>query len=138
MKKKKQMPDEPVFENHPTSAWGWFLAGAVYIVVLFAGVMFLLARTVNNPAWDAQAAQMQAKLGSDYSLMCGAGILLLFVPLVVALERAGRISYLYRKERGQTTQEDDRTESNAGFFKFMAVAGAVALVAVMIVKGGAR
>jgi hypothetical protein len=128
------MPDEPVVENHPASAWGWFLAGFAYIVVLFASVMFLLARTANNPAWDAFTAEMQAKLGSNYSLMCMAGMLMLFVPLVVALDRAGRISYQYRKQRGQTTAEDDRTESNAGFFKFMMIAAVIAFVVVMLIR----
>jgi hypothetical protein len=135
MKNNKQMPDEPTVENHPASAWGWFLAGFAYIVALFAGVMFLLVRTANNPAWNASVAQMQSQLGTNYSLICMAGMLVLFVPFLVALDRAGRISYQYRRQRGQTTREDDLTESNAGFFKFMIIAAALALFALMIFGG---
>jgi hypothetical protein len=132
MKHNKQMPNEPTVENHPASAWGWFLAGFAYIVALFAGVMFFVVRTINNPAWDASVAQMQAQLGTNYSLICVAGMLMLFVPFLVALDRAGRISYQYRKQRGQTTREDDLTESNAGFFKFMIITSGLVFVGLMI------
>jgi hypothetical protein len=78
---------------------------------------------------------MQSQLGTNYSLICMAGMLVLFVPFLVALDRAGRISYQYRRQRGQTTREDDLTESNAGFFKFMIIAAALALFALMIFGG---
>jgi hypothetical protein len=133
MKHNKQMPDEPTVENHPASAWGWFLSAVAYVIVMFGAVMFFMVKTTNSPAWDAWVAKTQAQIGqSNYALMCIGGMLLLFVPFMVALDRAGRISYQYRKQRGQTTHEDDKVESNAGFFKFMIIASGLVFVGLMI------
>jgi hypothetical protein len=139
MKINQQMPDEPVIENHPASAWGWFLSAVAYVIVMFGAVMFFMVKTTNSPAWDAWVAKTQAQIGqSNYALMCIGGMLLLFVPFMVALDRAGRISYQYRKQRGQTTHEDDKVESNAGFFKFMMGAAALTLIVLIVIKGTAR
>ena len=101
-KNEKRMPDEFVAEGKPASAWGWFLAGFAYLVIVAAIVVPFAFR--DDPKWDALVETVKAQSGDYYAFVVMFALGVIFAPFLVALDRATTIAHRYRRERGMTTE----------------------------------
>lgn len=100
-KQNKQMPDEPMLEGKPASAWGWFLAGFAYLVIVAAIVVPSAFR--EDPKWDAMVETVKAQAGDNYALVVMFALGVIFAPFLVALDKATTVAHRYRRERGMAT-----------------------------------
>lgn len=129
-KNNRQMPDEPVLEGKPASAWGWFLAGFVYLVIVF--VVVVPAAFTYDSARDAVIESAKAQAGDNYTFIVFGVMAIALAPFMFALNRAVVISHHYRRERGMTDTKEEELYERGNVFGVIAAIGAVAFIAVMI------
>jgi Na+/melibiose symporter-like transporter len=130
MKNNKQMPDEPMLEGKPASAWGWFLAGFVWLVIVF--VLVVPAAFTHDPAREAAIEELKAQAGINYTFIVFGVMAIALAPFMIALNRAVHIKHQYRKERGMTDAKEEELYERGNFFAALLKVALLMFVAVMI------
>jgi hypothetical protein len=118
VKNNKQMPNEPMLEGKPASAWGWFLAGFAWLVLV--AIVVVPAAFRSDSQIDRIIAALDAA-GVDRATAVLVMWVLALAPFMVALDRAVNIKHQYRKERGLITQEEQANHDKGNFYKVLLI-----------------
>jgi uncharacterized membrane protein len=115
---KNRMPEEPILEGKPASAWGWFLAGLAWLVLV--AIVVVPAAFRNDSQIDKILIALDAA-GVDRATAVLVMWVLALAPFMVALDRAVNIKHQYRKERGLITQEEQANHDRGNFYKVLLI-----------------
>jgi hypothetical protein len=131
MKSEKRMPDEPMLEGKPASAWGWFLAGVAWLMLVT--VIVVPAAFAPDAARDAAIEATRTELGDTrYTLVVFVLMMCALWPFLFALDRAVIIKHRYRRERGMVTADEQTLYEKGNFFKTLALVMLPVLIGLMI------
>jgi hypothetical protein len=126
---KNRMPEEPMLEGKPASAWGWFLAGFAWLVLV--AIVVVPAAFRNDSQIDKIIAALDAA-GVDRAAAVLVMWALALAPFMVALDRAVNIKHRYRKERGMVTQEEQANHDKGNFYKTLLIVGLPLAIIAMV------